>query len=123
MVRPDLVDPGAADAAGLPGLDLGGLLAAATQAAEQVAAAQASLLDARVEGTAGGGVVRVVLNGHLHLLRVDVEPAAIDPDDPSMIGDLVVAAFADAQQQVAELQRQSDPMAGLGDLGGLLGGA
>jgi DNA-binding YbaB/EbfC family protein len=122
---PEVLGAGDGDpppATGAGGLDLGELLAAATQAAEQVAAAQASLLDARVEGTAGGGVVRVVLNGHLHLLQVDVDPAAVDPDDPSMIGDLVVAAFADAQQQVAELQRQHDPMAGLGDLGGLLGG-
>ncbi|MBM3662676.1 MAG: YbaB/EbfC family nucleoid-associated protein [Actinobacteria bacterium] len=109
----------------MPGLDLGGLLAAANQAAEQLAAAQESLLSARVQGSAGGGVVRVVVNGHLHLLEVAIGPEAVDPDDPSMIGDLVVAAFADAQQQVAELQRQQDPMSGLGglgDLGGLLGG-
>jgi DNA-binding YbaB/EbfC family protein len=129
---PELIQSGEAsidlpegDGFALPGLDLGGLLAAASQAAEQLAAAQESLLSARVQGSAGGGVVRVVVNGHLHLLEVAIDPEAVDPDDPSMIGDLVVAAFADAQQQVAELQRQQDPMSGLGglgDLGGLLGG-
>ena len=104
------------------GFDLGSMLQMAQQAAAQVAEAQEELLDARVRGSAGGGAVQVVVNGHLHLLEVDISPAAVDPDDPSMIGDLVVAAFADAQQQVAALQSRTDPLAGLGDLGGLLGG-
>jgi DNA-binding YbaB/EbfC family protein len=104
------------------GFDLGSMLQMAQQAAAQVAEAQEELLGARVSGTAGGGAVRVVLNGHLHLLEVEIAPDAVDPDDPSMLGDLVVAAFADAQQQVATLQSRSDPLAGLGDLGGLLGG-
>jgi DNA-binding YbaB/EbfC family protein len=104
------------------GFDLGSMLQMAQQAATQVAEAQEELLGARVSGSAGGGAVRVVLNGHLHLLEVEIAPEAVDPDDPSMLGDLVVAAFADAQQQVAALQSRSDPLAGLGDLGGLLGG-
>jgi DNA-binding YbaB/EbfC family protein len=104
------------------GFDLGSMLQMVQQAAAQVAEAQEELLGARVSGTAGGGAVRVVLNGHLHLLEVEIAPDAVDPDDPSMLGDLVVAAFADAQQQVATLQSRSDPLAGLGDLGGLLGG-
>ncbi len=104
------------------GFDLGSMLQMAQEAAAQVAEAQEELLGARVTGSAGGGAVRVVVNGHLHLLEVDISPEAVDPDDPSMIGDLVVAAFADAQQQVAALQSRTDPLAGLGDLGGLLGG-
>lgn len=105
------------------GLDLGSMMQFAQQAADQVAAAQESLLDARVQGTAGGGVVTVTLNGHLHLVAVDISPDAVDPSDLSMLEDLIVAAFADAQQQVADLQGQLDPLGGMGGLGGLLGGA
>ena len=70
-------------------------------------------------------MVRVVLNGHLHLKEVHIDPAAVDPNDPTMLEDLIVAAFADAQSEVAELQAGADPMSGLGGmggLGGLLGG-
>jgi DNA-binding YbaB/EbfC family protein len=119
------VDPMAALMGG-GGFDLGSMMQFAQQAADQVAAAQESLLDARIEGTAGGGVVSVTLNGHLHLVGVRISPDAVDPSDLSMLEDLIVAAFADAQQQVADLQGQLDPlggMGGMGGLGGLLGGA
>lgn len=118
----DAVDPMAALMGG-GGFDLGSMMQFAQQAADQVAAAQESLLDARVQGTAGGGAVGVTLNGHLHLVAVDIRPDAVDPSDLSMLEDLIVAAFADAQQQVAELQGQLDPLGGMGGLGGLLGGA
>jgi DNA-binding YbaB/EbfC family protein len=94
---------------------------------ERMGSAQAELAEARIEGSAGGGLVKVVLNGHLHLLAVDVDSAALDPDDPSVIGDLVVAAWRDAHDEVARLQASADPLGGLGaalggDLGDLLGG-
>ena len=56
------------------------------------------LADARIEGSAGGGLVKVVLNGHLHLIDVAIEPAAVDAEDPSMLGDLVVLQTAEDVQ-------------------------
>lgn len=112
-----------------PGLDLGSMVQMAQQMGEQVAAAQEQLAAARVEGTAGGGVVRVTLDGHLRLLEVSIDPSAVDPDDAEILGDLVVAAWQDAHDQVARLQAEADPLGGLGGLGGsgglggLLGGA
>ena len=121
---PEVLEPVAPGAEGVDsgGFDLGSMLQMAQEAVSQVVAAQEELLQARVRGTAGGGAVEVVVNGQLHLLEVHVHPDAVDPEDPSMVGDLVVAAFADAQRQVAELQARSDPLAGLGGLGDLLGG-
>lgn len=109
------------------GLDLGAMMQMAQDMSERMGSAQAELAEARVEGTAGGGLVRVVLDGHLHLLEVEIAPEALDPDDTSMVGDLVVAAWRDAQDEVARLQAAADPLGGLGDalggdLGGLLGG-
>lgn len=119
---PDSADPLAALSGG-GGLDLGAMMEMAQNMTEQMGAAQSELADARIEGTAGGGLVKVVLNGHLHLLEVAIEPGAIDADDPSVVGDLVLAAWRDAHDEVAKLQASSDPLGGLGGgLGGLGGG-
>lgn len=128
--EPDEADPLAALSGGSGGLDLGAMMEMAQNMTEQMSAAQSELAEARIEGTAGGGLVKVVLNGHLHLLEVDIQPGAFDPDDPSMVGDLVLAAWRDAHDEVAKLQAAADPLGGLGGgpgglgggLGGLLGG-
>lgn len=123
----EAVDPLAAMlGGGGGGLDLGAMMQAAASMQEQMSQVQSQLADARLTGTAGGELVSVTLNGHLHLLEVDIDPAAIDLDDPSIIEDLIRAAWQDAHDQVAELQRRADPMSGLlgggaGD-GGPLGG-
>lgn len=109
------------------GMDFGAMMQMAQDMSERMGSAQAELAEARIEGSAGGGLVKVVLNGHLHLLSVEVDAAALDPDDPSVVGDLVVAAWRDAHDEVARLQAVADPLGGLGaalggDLGDLLGG-
>lgn len=107
------------------GLDLGSMMEMAATMQQQVAEAQARLVDARVEGSAGAGMVTVTLNGHLHLIELHIDPRAADPEDPTMLEDLIRAAWQDAHDQVAQLQAQSDPLGGLGGaggLGGLLGG-
>jgi DNA-binding YbaB/EbfC family protein len=86
---------------------------------QQVAEAQEQLVGARVEGTSGGGLVTVTLNGHLHLVGVRIQPDAVDPDDLSMLEDLIRAAWQDAHDQVAQLQAEADPLGGLGGAGGL----
>ncbi len=101
------------------GFDLGSMMEMAANMQQQVAEAQAQLGGARLEGTAGGGLVTVTLNGHLHLVGLHIEPGAVDPDDLSMLEDLIRAAWQDAHDQVARLQAQADPLGGLGGAGGL----
>jgi DNA-binding YbaB/EbfC family protein len=124
-------DPMAALLGGGPGggLDLGAMMEMAAGMQQQMAEAQERLMTERVEGTAGGGLVTVTLNGHLHLVGVHIEPDAVDPDDLSLLEDLIRAAWQDAHDQVAQLQAEADPFGGLGGgglggggLGGLLGG-
>ena len=112
---------------GLGGFDLGSMVQMAADMQSKMAEAQEELASAEVVGTAGGGLVTVTLNGHLHLRAVHIDPSAVDPDDPSMLEDLVRAAWQDAHDQVAQLQAANDPLGGLGGrdvggLGGLLGG-
>ena len=101
------------------GFDLGSMMEMAANMQQQVAEAQAQLGGARLEGTAGGGLVTVTLNGHLHLVGLHIEPGAVDPDDLSMLEDLIRAAWQDAHDQVAQLQAEADPLGGLGGAGGL----
>lgn len=108
------------------GFDLGSMMEMAQNMQQQMADAQQQLAASEVVGSAGGGVVSVTLNGHLHLVGVHIDPAAADADDPSMLEDLVQAAWQDAHDQVARLQAAADPlggMGGLGGLGGLFGGS
>jgi nucleoid-associated protein EbfC len=67
-----------------------------------------------VEATAGGGMVRVVVNGHKHLQKLQIDPEVVSKDDIEMLQDLITAAVNDAHRKVDEqLKRQ---------LGGMLGG-
>lgn len=121
-----LVDPLAAlGGLGLGGAGggLGGLLAQAQQAmaeAQQVG-------EEVVEGRAGGGVVRVQVNGRYEFSAVHIDPAAVDPNDLGLLEDLVLVALNDAASQITARQAaiQQRMMGGLGGagLGGLFGGA
>ena len=84
------------------------------QAQEQQAKIQEELETLSVEGTAGGGMVVVTLNGHKQMLSLKLDPQVIDPEEPEMLQDLIVAATADASRRADELTQEK--------LGGMLGG-
>ena len=104
------------------GPDMRQLMRQAQKMQEQMMAAQAELATRRFEGTAGGGVVKATVSGGQELLSVEIAPEVIDPTDPEMLQDLVVAAVNAAMKQVAAAA--GDTMGGMdvGGLGGLLGG-
>ena len=100
--------------------------------------AQEKLKSERVEATAGGGMVKVVMTGDLRVEALTIDPDAVDPEDVEMLQDLVVAALNEALRSAEELQQKAmggagepggfDPMSaldalGMGGLGGLGGGA
>jgi DNA-binding YbaB/EbfC family protein len=65
--------------------------------------AQEELAEKTVEGTAGGGMVTVVANGHKQILEVKIKEEVVDPDDIEMLQDLILAATNDALKKVDEL--------------------
>jgi hypothetical protein len=76
-----------------------------------------------VEATAGGGVVRVVISGHLEIKEIAIEPAAVDPDDLEMLQDLVMAAVNEAIRLAQEMSAtEMEKVTGGIDLSGLPGG-
>ncbi|RAU97871.1 YbaB/EbfC family nucleoid-associated protein [Paenibacillus sp. YN15] len=70
---------------------------------EQMMKAQEELGTKTVEGTAGGGVVTAVVNGHKKVMSIAIKPEAVDPEDVEMLQDLVLTAVNDALNQVDEL--------------------
>lgn len=84
--------------------------------------AQESLTAERVEGSAGGGVVKAVATGGGAIEAVSIDPSVVDPEDVEMLQDLVVAAVSEALRKANELQadRLGAVTGGL-DLGGLGG--
>jgi len=93
------------------------------QMQEEMAKAQEELKNERVEATAGGGTVKVVMTGELRVAEVHIDPEAVDPDDVELLQDLVLAAFNEALRSAQELQQRKLGAAtgGLGDLAGGLG--
>lgn len=69
-----------------------------------------------VEGTAGGGMVQARMNGKRELLGLKIQPDAVDPDDLTLLEDLVLAAVNDAGRKVDE--RVKDATQGLAGLTG-----
>ena len=63
---------------------------------------QAELSDVRVSAAAGGGAVTATLNGQKDLIKLEIDPAAVDPEDVEMLQDLVVAAVNEASRRVDE---------------------
>lgn len=79
------------------------MLKQAQKMQSQVMKAQEDLQQKQVEGTAGGGMVKVILNGAHELVSISLNREAVDPDDVEMLEDLIVAAHANAQENVKAL--------------------
>ena len=84
------------------------------QVQQMQAQMQQRMTDLRAEGSAGGGMVKAVVNGHKELQSIAIEKEAVDPSDVEMLQDLVVAAVHDANRTAQEKQSES--------MGGLTGG-
>ena len=99
---------------GLGGLDPMALL---QQVQQQMDAIQKEIAASQVEGSAGGGVVRVVMSGDQRVLAVHLDPDLVAEGDVDMLQDLLVTAFnqaADAARKLAEEK--------MGPLNSMLGG-
>jgi len=97
------------------GMNMQAMMRQAQKLQEQMQQAQEELEAAEVEGSAGGGLVTVTLNGKKTMLGVKIKPEAVDPDDLEMLEDLILAAYNDAAEQADELEAEKMP-AGAGGL-------
>jgi nucleoid-associated protein EbfC len=96
------------------GPNLNQILKQAQQMQAEMAKAQEQLKDEVVEASAGGGMVKVTMTGDLRLREIKIDPAAIDPEDPELLQDMVTAAVSEALRSAQELAASK--------MGGIAGG-
>ncbi len=78
---------------------------------------QEKMKSLRVEGTAGGDMVKVTMNGSMQIVGVKIDPEAVDPEDIDMLESLIIAASNNARTKVEETMQEM-----MGPLGSMLGG-
>ncbi len=95
------------------------MMAQAQKMQQGMMKAQEELAEDRIEGSSGGGIVKVTVTGKSDVVSVKISPEAVDPEDVEMLEDLVLAAIHDAVEKSKELAEKK--MGGLGVPGGLGG--
>ncbi len=86
--------------------DLSGLMEAAQKLQGDMAKAQEELARKTVEASSGGGMVSVVVNGHCEVVSMTIEKDAVDPNDISMLQDLVIAAVNQGVRMAREMSQE-----------------
>jgi DNA-binding YbaB/EbfC family protein len=99
-------------------MDINKMMKQVQQMQSDMAKAQEELASQTVEASAGGGMVTVKATGALEITEIKISPEAIDPDDPELLADMVLAAVNEAIRNAQDLA-QSKLGGALGDLGGL----
>lgn len=99
-------------------MDLNAIMQQAQAMQQKLQDAQSRLGETTVEGSAGGGLVRVTLAGTGELKRVQLDDSLLQPGEGEILADLMVAAHADAKRKLDEasaklMQEAAGPMAGM----------
>ena len=90
--------------------DMNAMLKQAQQMQEQMLAAQEEARKEIVEATSGGGMVAVKANGGGELVEIRIDPKAIDPDDPELLADMVLAAIRSNELYVITHDEALEPL-------------
>ena len=89
-----------------PSMGGGGMqkqMQAMQQMQRKMEAAQAEIEAKEISTTAGGGAVTVTMNGKKELVKLDLNPQIVDPDDIDMLQDLIIVAVTEAIRQIDEI--------------------
>ena len=95
--------------------DIMGLMKQAKEMQSKMENMQAELAEMEVEGSAGGDMVKVVMNGHGNMSSVTIDPSLLKEDETDIVEDLVMAAHNDAKAKldVAKAEKTQELTAGL----------
>jgi DNA-binding YbaB/EbfC family protein len=86
--------------------DMMGMMGKVKELQDKMQTAQAQLQHITATGEAGGGLVKATVNGHRTLVKLDIDPSLLTPEDREMLPDLVIAAVNKASEAAAEQARQ-----------------
>ena len=96
----------------MAGMNMQQMMKQARKMQEQLAAAQENLKSQTVDASAGGGMVKVTVNGEMELVNLTIDPDALDPEDIDMLQDMIMAAVNEAVRGVNELANKLLPARG-----------
>lgn len=102
---------------------LGGIFEEMQRLQQQLAEAEAASSASEVEGTSGGGAVRITASGEFSFNKVTIDPQVVAAGDVAMLEDLILAALRDATAKLIELRRNAMGQAVGGALSAMLGGS
>ncbi len=83
--------------------DIGKLLKQAQQMQAKMAEMQERLAEKTIESSAGGGMVKLTMNGRHEVISLKIDPEVVDPADVEMLEDLVIAAVNEARSRIDEM--------------------
>ena len=86
-------------------MDMSSIMKQAQGMQSKMAAVQASLKEKVVDGSAGDGLVTAYVNGEMELLKIEIDPKVVDPDDVEMLEDLVLASINKAMEEMKEISQ------------------
>ncbi len=78
------------------------LMKQAQKMQQQLMDAQKKISETSVEGASGGGMVTIKINGKYEIQSLVIDPKLLNPEDATMVSDLVVAAYNDAKKKIEE---------------------
>lgn len=84
---------------GFPGGNMNNMMKQVQKMQKQMAEAQQAIEEKEFVSTSGGGVVEVIINGKKEVVKINIDPDVIDPEDKEMLEDLVMAAINDAMKK------------------------
>ena len=87
----------------MAGMNMQQLMKQAQKMQQQLAEAQENLEQVTVAASAGGGMVKVTVNGQMMLESITIDPEAVDPDDVELLQDMIVAAVNEGVRGVTEI--------------------
>ena len=87
----------------MAGMNMQQMMQQARKMQEQMVAMQEQLATKTVEASAGGGMVKVSVNGNMQLESVTIDPDALDPEDVEMLQDMIVAAANEAIRGMGDI--------------------
>jgi DNA-binding YbaB/EbfC family protein len=94
--------------------DLKNMFKQAQQMQSKFMEMQSHIQDIQVEGSSGGGMVKLIINGKSELKKIDIDPSVITPEDAEVLSDLIIAAFNDAKIKLeAQLAEKMSSFTGM----------
>ena len=101
-------------------MNIQGLMKQAQIMQKKMQEEQARLAEEEAEGTSGGGMIKIILNGKFSMTHISIDKSIVDPEETEVLEDLIKAAYNDAKEKIdAKMNDSMSSLTGGLNLGGL----